>query len=167
MYPASHILRQALVDDSVADSSQSATWYCWLNYLPDEYSQNDTMSIYDTAGIQFQRTHSGDTLFYKGIQILFRGLNYSTVYSKAHATNVVISQIAWQAVTLGSDNYIIQTINQQSDIISLGKQDDSHGNWLFSCNYAMVIPNLECYIDVTSDDYITITSDGSIPIFLS
>lgn len=167
MYPPSQILRQALVDDSVIPDSQAATWHCWLNYMPDDGITNDTMAIYDTTGVSQGRVSSGHTLFYRGIQLLFAGLSYPVVYSKIARTNNQISFYKNKIVTFENTEYEIITINQQSDLIALGKQDNRLKNWMFSVNYLLVLRDYGGAIKVTSDNFISVSSDGYIPVYIN
>lgn len=139
MHPPSHILQQALLDNGDVQGDQSVDWYCWPNWLPDECIIVNAISVYDTSGIDQGRDLIGNNLFYSGVQLLFRGYDYSDVFEKASSVNTSIEGFSNVSVTVESTSYTIQTINQTTDVISLGLQDDSSSNYLFSVNYSMVI----------------------------
>jgi hypothetical protein len=140
------IVRQLLVDLHLATDPPPAPTTgedtSWPVFSPNEpTSPDNAITVQGTTGVKQARTmQDGDLVEHHGIQIRVRGQDNDTGFLKARALAIALDQTVYHNVVhVGSNNYHVQCINRQGDVMRLGRESPISSRYLFTINGLMAV----------------------------
>lgn len=138
---AAYIIEQLDVD--MTDPSDKSNWPLYISHMPDGSNvKTDCGAIYDTAGIQEQRSMTGEWSEHPGIQIRIRSRSYEDGYVKIEDIANALDAIAWVDFEIGDLEYRIFNVSRTSPIASLGTEPGTRRRFNFTINFLLTIKEL-------------------------
>ena len=108
----------------------------WPIYATQEVdSPDNTITVYGTEGKKHGRDFvEGKMAEHQGIQIRIRATSPTVGHAKANAIAIALDETAYQdSVTIGSNVYLVHSINRVSGPLNLGKELGTR-RFLFTIN---------------------------------
>ncbi len=136
MHSPGDIVAKYLQDVSVVTVPTGAT-PIFIGQLPDK--PNTACAAFDTKTRNDGRLMLGKTIFHPNVQILVRASDYRTCYDLANSIKEKIELIKNVDVTVEGDSYKIQAASLQTDILSLGIEEDKNRRQLMSINFSITL----------------------------
>ena len=131
----SEIIQNLMVDLGLGVlPSVDGSWPIYRSGLPED--PDNTISVIRTAGrLQGRRHPTGETIEHYGIQITVRGTTPTIGDTKVRAiADSFDTNVLRDSVTIGSDVYVVQSINRASGPIPLGNETPESKRQIFTLN---------------------------------
>jgi|SRR6185503_6369049 len=118
MTSPSDIIRQALIDLSLVDTSEG--WSVFVGFFPD--TPDEAVCVYDTAGVLDGRLMvTGEVIEHPGIQIRVRGKSYPAVWSKITEITKGLDVIKKLSVVFSEEEaYTVHNVSRSGAILPMG-----------------------------------------------
>jgi hypothetical protein len=141
-HPASHILRQLLIDATILEVTEGSPvkdWACYLGFLPDGAPAPDNAACsYDTPGLLDGRLmKTGENIIHHGVQIKVRSKTYISGWRKIYDVAQKFETVKHATVVLEGTSYNVQAVSQVGSILSLGVDEGTKRRDLFTLNVAV------------------------------
>lgn len=137
--PMSRIVQQLLQDlDLAVDYNGTADeWPAFIGVQPP--SPNNVITVYDTEGIKQGRVMiDGEVQDKAGVQIRIRAEGPVDGYVKGRAIlNGFDKSVDRNTVIVGSNQYVINSMSRQTDVLSLGLEEGTGRLYLHTLNYTV------------------------------
>jgi len=120
------ILHRHLIQVSrlFADPPSEDDWPLYNGRLPDTpHVDDDIAAIFDTPGIVRPKNMHGESQTSHGIQLRTRSVEEGDGYSKLKAVLNALLPISRETIVLGTEMWMIQNVNQASDIVRIAVDD--------------------------------------------
>ena len=121
--------------------SEEDDWPLYVSHLPDGI--NNSGCLYDTSGISDGRLmDTGKMIEHHGIQLTIRSDDYSIGRAKAEEIALSLDAVFNDAVDIGDEEFEIQNVKRMSNVISLGLEEDSRRNYLFTVDFVATLKRM-------------------------
>lgn len=130
------IVAQLLRDlGTFTNPDDALTWPLYISSMPDGVGvEGNCAAIYDTTGVRDARTLAGKNYFRFGFQIKVRAVEYTIGHAKLSGVSSSLATQHNVSVTVGSNDYKIESITEPSPIMSLGVEEGTRRRHLFTYN---------------------------------
>lgn len=142
-HPPARIAAQLLTDVGLASAFGGATnWPVYVGDEPD--TPDEVVTVYDTDGPTFGRLMvTGEVTGHDGLQFRVRSVTYAGGRRKADQIVETLSEDVYQrVVSVGSETYLVQTVNGLDSVLSLGRDKPGSRRHLFTVNATLVVRQL-------------------------
>ena len=118
MTPPADIIRQLLIDLSLADTSDG--WEVFVGFFPDE--PDKALCVYDTAGVLDGRIMAtGEVIEHPGIQIRVRAKSYTEVWGKITEVVRALDGVNKVSIVFSEEEaYTVHNVSRSGAILPMG-----------------------------------------------
>lgn len=104
-------------------TSAKTDWPIYQSLMPDQ--PDNAICVYDTVGRKLARLAIGSSEMYHGAQVKVRGVSETVAYAKANAIAQAFDNVLRTTVVIGSNSYLVHSVDLANPIISLGNEVSS------------------------------------------
>jgi hypothetical protein len=110
-----------------------AIWPVYVGHMP--AAPDNVIVVYDTAGRRDGRLMgSGANITHPGLQVRVRAQHYLDGFRKISDLSKLLAAVKRTQVVLGTNAYVVASVTQTGDILSLGREPDEKAREAFTLN---------------------------------
>ena len=139
------LLRQYIIDviTLLQTPSGAAVWPCYVGFMPDgDFVPDDSVCIYDTAGVKDGRLMVGPTIQHYGIQLRIRSTEYQEGWTRADAISSGLDAVVNYDLDYNGETYHIYNVSRTTPIVPLGMEEETKRRWLFTANFLVTVSQI-------------------------
>lgn len=126
----------------MTDPSDRDDWPLYATRLPDGRNvKTNCGAIFDSSGVQDQRSMTGEWPEHPGIQLRIRAENNEIGYAKIENVASALDEVYNGSITIGALEFEIQNVSRTSPVVSLGIEPEKR-RVNFTVNFLLTIREL-------------------------
>lgn len=137
-----HVVRQLLIDLALGVATDGEPWVVKASAEPDV--PDEVITVFDTAGQSDGRVMvDGELQEHQGIQVRIRSKDHPTGWARADRVQSELARNVYdRTVHVGSEAYLVHSLNQIGPILALGKDSPNSKRSLFTVNMVVSLKQL-------------------------
>ena len=129
--------------EEMTDESDGEDWPLYKASLPDGSNvKTNAGAVFDTVGMNDQRSMDGGVPQHPGIQLKIRSRDYETGYAKIEDIAHALDEVANAEIEIDALEYELQNVSRTSPIVCLGNEYSTKRRFEFTINFLLTIREL-------------------------